>query len=87
MSREKISPFCPNDCIFLNKKEELFHRGCGHLEDIIVDPPVEAETITKPTKRVQIVGADPRNFYGKMEGQTGVFSFFKDGLRLKRKKS
>lgn len=84
MSIEKPSPFCPNDCVFLKEKDEVFHRGCGHMEDVVVNPPVEGETITKPVRKVKIVGANPRDFYAKVEGQSGISIIFKEGIKLRK---
>ena len=81
---EKISPFCPDDCVFLNEKAEFFHRGCGHLEDVTVDPPVKAETVSRPAEQADIVGANPRGYYAKLKNRKGIFSFFKEGLKIKK---
>lgn len=88
MSREVISPFCPKDCVFLDETEEIFHRGCGHLEDITVEPAIPAETKTKPVKKVKVVGADPSNFYVEdtmTNGNKSIFKILKEGILLRRK--
>ena len=86
MSIEKPSPFCPDDCVFLGNVRPSSHEGCGHLEDIVVSPPKKGLTKTKPTKEVDVVGADSTHFYveNKMSnGNKSLFRILKEGIRIK----
>ena len=69
---------------FLKWKCRVFYRGCGHLEDVTVDPPVKAETVSRPAEQADIVGANPRGYYAKLKNRKGIFSFFKEGLKIKK---